>query len=259
MQQVQGLKSEIVSEACGDATERVVVASEVPGGTPDEDFGEYIGHCDEDVDSDNEDLIDDTLLDEETFVKSLSIVFNNWMNVSGIPYSTVNLIVSEVFKSYQMGADLTKHHIGNILIGQGFDEKQVKDILKNVGTEDPFQAAKENLESEKKRLSFIKEAFRNTQPETVRLNPEHEAKPETYQYVSLKDSMKNLLEDKSYIDQKMSDPYKAEDSVVKDVRDGKLFRQNPYFQENPQAVPILLFQDELEGVLNLEYLGIVTF
>ena len=253
LQQVQGLKSDIVSEVCGEASEDVIMASEVPGATP-KDFGDNVEHCDVDVESDEEeDIIDETLLDEETFVKSLSIVFNNWMNVSGIPYTTVNMIVSEVFKSYQMGADLTKHRIGKILIGQGFDELQVKDILDNVGTEDPFQAAKAKLESEKNRLSFIKEAFRNTQPETIRLNPEHETKPETYQYVNLKDSIKNLLEDKSYIDQKLSDPYKAEAGVVKDVRDGKLFKQNPYFQENPDAVPVLLFQDELEVVLNLEY------
>ena len=244
LQQVQGLKSEIVSEASRGVIEDVTANSEVAGKTTEDHFDELIEQSDEDEDS--LDLIDDALLDEENFVKSLSIVFNNWMNVAGIPYSTVNLIVSEVFKSYQMGADLTKHHIRNILISQGFDEKQVQDIIENVGKDDPFNAAKKNLESEKKRLTFIKEAFKNTQPETVRLNPAHEAKSESYQYVSLKGSIKNLLEDESYINQKKSDPYRAEEGVVKDVRDGKLFHQNPYFQKNPEAVPILIFQDELE-------------
>ena len=45
---------------------------------------------------------------EDVFVKALAITINTWMNISGIAYSTVNLIVKEVFDSYERGVDFTK-------------------------------------------------------------------------------------------------------------------------------------------------------
>lgn len=252
LQQVQSLKSDIIYDAStsSDVAEVATEASTVLDAATGEDISDkFVGHYEESEDS--IDLEEEGFLDEETFVKSLSIVFNNWMNVAAIPYSTVNLIVREVFKSYQMGANLAKHRIKNILHGQGFDEQQVEEIFENVDKNDPFEAARAHLESEKKRLTFIKESFSNVKPETIRLNPINETKPESYQYVSLKSSIKTLLEDDSYQRQKKSDPYKAEEGIVKDVRDGEIFKQNQYFKDNPDSVPIIMFQDELEEKLQI--------
>ena len=62
----------------------------------------------------------------------------------------------------------------------------------------------------------------------------------------INESVKLLLEDKTYIIQKNEDPYFHEDGVVKDVRDGSWFRENEFFVNNPDAVPLVMFQDELE-------------
>ena len=184
--------------------------------------------------------------DDEIFLKSLAIVFNTWANVVGIPYSTVQKIIGEVFRSYDMGVEVTKQRIRKLLLEEDLEISQVNEILRKVGQDDPFLKAKKQLENESKRLNFVKEAFEHTPPTTVRLNPTHEPKPETYQYVSLKRSLKQMLEDESFINQKTYDPYFAEDDVVKDIRDGKYFRENKFFNDHPDAIPILLFQDELE-------------
>ena len=68
------------------------------------------------------------------------------------------------------------------------------------------------------------------------------------QYISLKKTLKHLLEDQTYIDQKKGDPYFHEAGFIKDERDGSKFRTNEFFIENPEAVPLLIFQDELEVV-----------
>ena len=246
-QQVDNLKADIITEvknyeiynpASNDAFE----ASYVNNGTWD-NFEEAV---DSDNDEDCEVDEEETLENEETFVKSLAVVFNNWMNVSGISYSTVNSIVSEVFRSYNKGVEVTKQRIKRLLTKQGLEEGDVEKIMETVGKDDPFNIAQEQLENEKKRIKFIKEAFENTPPSTIRLNSVNESKPETYQYVSIKSSLKNLLEDESYMHQKRTNPYKAEEGVVKDVRDGSNFRNNSYFVNNPDSVPLLLFQDELE-------------
>ena len=43
----------------------------------------------------------------------------------------------------------------------------------------------------------------------------------------------------------------AENNVIKDCKDGRIFQENKFFIDNPTAVPILLFQDELEVIKEL--------
>ena len=55
-----------------------------------------------------------------------------------------------------------------------------------------------------------------------------------------------MLEDDTFIKQKQDDVYFPEEATYKDVRDGEHFKSNKFFKSNPEALPILLFQDELE-------------
>ena len=59
-------------------------------------------------------------------------------------------------------------------------------------------------------------------------------------------SLKALLEDETFIKQKQTDGYFHEEAIYKDVRDGEYYKSNQFIKRNPEAIPILLFQDELE-------------
>ena len=207
---------------------------------------DYEDCVDDEDEEEEEEELDSSQENEEAFIKSLAMVFNNWMNISGIPYSTVNKIVQEVFRGYNRGVDVTKGRIKKILIDHGVDKDEVVKMMNEVGKDDPFSTAQRLLESEKKRTKFIEEAFVNVKPKTIRLNSVDDPKPETYQYVDIKKSLKNMLEDETYIKQKEADPYEVEEGVVKNVKDGRYYCNNPYFLAFPEAVPLLLFQDELE-------------
>ena len=173
--------------------------------------------------------------------------FNTWMNVKNIAYSTVNLIVTEVFNTYQQGVDVTKNKIKALLINEKLESSKINELLDDL-EEDPFVIARKDLESELKRKKYIMTEFENARPVTVRLNEGSREKPETMQYIPIKQSLKILVEDETYINQKKDDPYFSEENVIKDVKDGINFRKNKYFRENPTAVPLLVFQDELEVV-----------
>ena len=188
--------------------------------------------------------------DNDVFMRALAITFNTWANVKHIPYSTVNLIVKEVFNSYQQGIDQTKEELRKLLRGSNIDPKDV-DVLISECSNDPFQRAREELESGCKRKKFILSSFQNVQPITVKLNGDKSSKPDTMQYIPLIDSLKQLLEDETYASQKRNDPYFHVPGIVKDVRDGRNLRSNTFFKENPEAIPLLLFQDELE--VRLDY------
>ena len=186
--------------------------------------------------------------EEELFVKSLAITYNSWANVNHIPHSTVNQIVAEIFKSYHLGIVHTKRNIETALIKEGLDSHLVNTLLEKMD-EDPFDKARQELEKEKKRENYLLTSFPNIQPQTINLNNgSSSVKSDTMQYISIKDSLKQLLEDETFLTQKKNDPYFHKVGLVKDLRDSSNFRSNSFFTENPDAVPIILFQDELEVV-----------
>ena len=179
----------------------------------------------------------------DCFIKAIAIKFVDWMNIKNVPYSTCNIIIKEVFNAYAEGKKASSTNIRKLLQDVDVDDILIEQILRKVAEDDPFDQARSVLESEEKRLNYVKETFDHIEPETVYLNKENS---ESYQYISIIKSLKVLLEDKTFINQKQTDGYFPEESVYKDVRDGEYLKNNPYFISNPEAVPILLFQDELE-------------
>ena len=208
--------------------------------TSDEDYEDT--HFDQGKDDNDEDDEDeDSPAVDEVFMRSLAISMNTWMNISGISYSTVNQIVTEIFDSYGLGAQVTKSRVKALMSSQGVSVYIATKVLDALETDDPFKYARGMLESQFKRTKYIMEQFPNVQPETVKLNQINED-PASYQYVSLKESLKLLLEDKTYINQVASDPYYPEEDQIKDARDGQGLKKNPFFEANQEAVPLLIFQ-----------------
>ena len=174
--------------------------------------------------------------------------FNAWMNVNHIPYSTANKIIKELFEAYDRGVDYTKQKIKKKLIEDKVSEDIIENILAVVDKVDPFLIAKQELSTARDRKRFIDQHFLNIVPETVPLSKKGNKVTESYQYIPIKKSLKVLLEDETYVKQRLADPYSFEDNVIKDVRDGDCFVQNEFFKANPDAVPLIVFVDELEIV-----------
>ena len=72
-----------------DASDNLITSSDNIEFNSDEDNPADESFEDSDTNEENFDP-------EDLFVKALAITFNMWMNISGIAYSTVNLVVKEV-------------------------------------------------------------------------------------------------------------------------------------------------------------------
>jgi hypothetical protein len=168
------------------------------------------------------------------------------MNINNIAYSTANLIIKELFSAYDQGVEFTRKKIEKALTEEGVDREMIDKILLEVAQEDPFQKARNELENQRKRIRFIKQSFPHVEAETVVLGSGENSLKDNYQYVDIKASLKVLLEDEKYRKQRSDDNYAFDVNVIKDVRDGDCFQTNEFFQQNPEAVPILVFVDELE-------------
>ena len=139
---------------------------------------------------------------DEVFMKSLAISINTWMNISGVAYSTVNQIVKEIFNSYGKGSEVTKWRVKILMEKEGLGQAIVKQILTALEEDDPFKQARKELESEYKRLKYIKGQFPNVQPKTIQLSSVNDECYASYQYVPVTESLNVLLQDETYIKQR---------------------------------------------------------
>ena len=70
---------------------------------------------------------------------------------------------------------------------------------------------------------------------------------DSYQYVPLLSSLRSLLTDPSVIDEIYQCPSRIHtDGIIEDVCDGKVFKNHPIFRNDPFALQIIIFYDELE-------------
>ena len=248
IQEIDNLKSEVVlgfgsdDENISAFEDGTIIADEVL----DDGYDEYFEEDDDQDNTEDTDMNNDIETENnqfDVFMKAVAITYNDWMNLKNIPYSTCNSIIKEIFHSYSEGQVRSEKKIRSLLKSEGMSSDNIENILDKVSKDDPFVRARSELESESKRINFIKESFDYIQPETVLLDKQS---GESYQYIPIVKSLKVLMEDETFLKQKVDDPYYPESGVCKDVRDGEFFKSNKFFQENPEAVPILMFQDELE-------------
>ena len=61
---------------------------------------------------------------------SLIFQLNSWMNVSNVAYTTVNHIITEVFESYEKGANFTRKKIETLLRSEGMKKETIDKLLK---------------------------------------------------------------------------------------------------------------------------------
>ena len=191
---------------------------------------------------------EDEISNEEIFVKALSIQFNTWMNISNIPWTTVSQIVQHFFGSYDKGVDYITSQVKKVLASINVHESIIENIVTDIRLNDPFKKAKELLVAEADRVRYIKDNFSYVASQTEPLRDENGKIGAYYQYVPVPETLRVVLESDDYISQKRSDPYFHEHGIIKDIRDGEVYRGSQFWNDNPEAEGLILFSDELEVV-----------
>ena len=132
---------------------------------------------------------------------------------------------------------------------ESLSESDKQKILNNTRENDPFLQAQEDLISEHKRTKFLEENFKLVKPVEIVLNPEEVkrgSKKESYQYIPIKATLMNVLEDETYIEAMNSVSNTSVDDEIKEIADGNALKSNKFFLDNPTARPLLIYSDAVE-------------
>jgi hypothetical protein len=125
----------------------------------------------------------------------------------------------------QMGTDITDH--------------QQKILHESLST-NPLESLQEDFRSYYFLDKYLKgsPAFKFVEPTEVRLGPEKKC---AFQYISIVDTICTIVQDPGVSPEKQ-----AEDGLLHGVKDGSVYAENSYFQENPDALTIELYSDAVE-------------
>ena len=189
--------------------------------------------------------------DNDVFLMNYCDFLNRLSNFHFVPQSTIKIIAEEYIKSYSK-SNKSKEKVLRKSLGKipGISEADIKKVLDDVHGDDQFLEAQSKLDTEYKMKQFLKERFIHVSPVEIVLNPKAvknktESKAVIH-YVPIIDAFKNLIQDPSFIDVMECNVQNSDTETLKDVKDGHLYRNNPFFKNNPSAYTMMIYSDAIE-------------
>ncbi|XP_043472523.1 uncharacterized protein LOC122505125 [Leptopilina heterotoma] len=161
-----------------------------------------------------------------------------------VPVSTIQFFIEELENIDNQRLNVLKENLNKQLSLLIINDETDK-IVEAVFSTDPLQICKSNFETNYKRRKFYKKHFTYVKPELVSLG-KIRGKKAHFHYVPIIETLKALFKNKSF-DINLKLP-QNDTQILKDFTDGLMFKSNPYFLENPEALQIILYTDSFEVV-----------
>ena len=207
--------------------------------------------AEDNIEDDAEDCIEDD--HDDVFLMAYCDFLNRLSNFHFVPQSTIKIIAEEYIKNYSKSNE-SKEKILRKSLGKipGISQTDIKKVLDEVHGEDKFLDAQNMLNTDYKMKQFLKEKFTHVSPVEIVLNPKavknkKESKAVIH-YVPIIDTFKNLVQDPSFIEAMESNVQNNDRETLKDVKDGHIYRNNPFFKQNPSAYTMMIYSDAIELV-----------
>ncbi|KAK3929621.1 Zinc finger protein 76 [Frankliniella fusca] len=163
-----------------------------------------------------------------------------------VPASTVQYIVSEMTNIDQLGTDIVLKEIRDNLINLGLDNEKVNKIVSQLSN--PYPQASSKLAADYLRKKFFHKLPGYVPAKEIILDVGDSGKKRVFHYIPVDSSLKAFLSDKSIASVLLDDLQTKAKLVFQDFYNGSVFQKNQFFKENPDALVIILYQDEFEVV-----------
>ena len=230
-------------------TQSPIDAYEPPFGLDEtlDDFNE------EASDGGNDEIDGETISNETTqhyFMLAYADFLNRLTSLKFIPLSSVKTIGEEYISIAKKSSIEKEKTLRSALEScHNLSSGEVERIVLDTREKDFFLKAQEELLSEHKRSKFISDNFSLVQPVEIVLNPDDVRighLKDCIHYVPIKESLKVLMEDKTFIEVFENSRHEKVTSTLEDLKDGAAYRNNDFFCQNPEAMTLLLYSDAVE-------------
>lgn len=197
---------------------------------------------------------EEPVLGSDYFIKAYADFCNRMCHIKYVPHRTMQEITSEYLsqslKSVEHRGKKLREALGKL---PNVSEEQIDEIVHNTVLDDQMLKAQQQLDTNYKRSKYIQQNFKYIEPQEIILNKEEVdmgMAKECFHYVSVVDSLKNLLEDETFINvlEKEREVRERRKEVISDVKDGNVFKEVEFFKQNPGSLASIFYSDALEIV-----------
>ena len=207
--------------------------------------------------SEEEDLQNEHSAVEQDSLENVTKKYADFLNRLAfhhmVAQTTIDIVVKEYLSLITKTNEIKKKLVKEVLLGENVSNSTINRIMA-IFDNDESIIALEQLNSAFKRESFLLNNFKMVPPTEIVLNQEEVkkgAKKESYQYISILESMAIFIQDPTVIElleEVGNTEVNSREIIYKDVKDGTLYKDLPYFKENPDALVGLIYSDGIEVV-----------
>lgn len=178
------------------------------------------------------------------FQKNIGIFLIQLRENYKLPSKVLPIIVNE-FQSI-----ISHHHasvsqsLNKLADSDGFNDFHVDQFQQTLNEKSVIENALSNFDSEYKINKFARCQLNFVKPIEYKPNRNQS---DTYQYVPIIDTIQNLLSHDDVFSYVVNN-HKSTDGILRDFCDGDFYSKNPFFNDNPNALQIMLFFDEFTAV-----------
>lgn len=184
----------------------------------------------------------------DKYTENLALFFLGLQAKYIVPASTVTEIASEMRTLQDIQHEFTVKRLISDLQEHGVPQNVLQEFGKKLYDDSPLQRALASggtLATHHRRIQFYRNNFNLVEPLQITLGHNDQGVKRHFQYIPILESLKAILKDPG-ARQQILNPLLTKNSIFRDITDGFVIKDNPFFASDPQALKIMLFQDSFE-------------
>jgi len=164
-----------------------------------------------------------------------------------IPVSTIDHLAADIENMHNYGWQNMLDNIRQSLKLEKISDYNINRICKHLTLNDLFLKSHKLLNNKLKRTNYYTHNKRYISPKKIMLGTDAEGRETFFHYVPILETIKAMYADKS-IEAYLDLPMPSSTDIFQDFHDGKMFKKNEFFANNPKAIKVILYQDSFEIV-----------
>jgi hypothetical protein len=185
-------------------------------------------------------------VDENNFINNLALFYLKMQAKMLLPATTIQTLIGEFQQIHDIGQSHMRSVLHDKLSNAGIDDHEIDKIIYDLSKEDLMKTYNNGLlRSDATRKTFFKTQFNYVEPVPVYLGEDAAGQDRFCQYIPVLETIKSLFK-QTCIQKQQNCQRASPENILEDVIDGKIYRHNRLFQENPDALSLILYQDAFE-------------
>lgn len=188
--------------------------------------------------------------DSQSYLRNMCLFYLKLQGQLLIPASTIQTIVEEMQNVHELGQAYTITKVSSFLKNDmSLSDEAVSKICDCIKESDLFSACHQGqLRTTYSRNQTFTKMFKYTEPQKVALGMDENMTQKFAYYIPVAETLKSFLQSRlgrNTQSQQFGDP---DVEVFTDLYDGQNFKCHQFFNENPESLKLILYQDSFEIV-----------